>query len=99
GSNQPPVPVNASVTATPSNVLPIAGLATQTVGLVQRGMFTTVNTFTVFQQCTSQNAGLAANPNNSGTSQFSLKVSEGFGTAFKSRNIATSAANPAALGE
>jgi hypothetical protein len=97
GSNATPVSVFATVTGTPFNVLPITGVATQAVGSVQRGMVATVNTFKVFQQCTSENAALAANPNSSGTSQLSLRFSETFGTAFKKRNTATSAATPTAL--
>ena len=38
-----------------------------------------------------KNAALAANPSSNGVSQFSLRFSENFGTAFKKRNIATSA--------
>jgi len=100
GANQPPVPINETITATPFNFLPVNGLATQAVGSVQRGLsfglFGTTTTTTVLtplglQQCLSRDAtgGLVA----------VLRYSELFGTAFKRRNLVTTSAAPLASAE
>ena len=77
--------------------MPISGLAGQAVGSIQQGMSASVNGSITFPQGSSQNAALAVDPNSSGVSQFSLRFHELFSTAFKKRNIATSAADPTAL--
>jgi hypothetical protein len=53
----------------------------------------------IFQQDTSQNLALAADPNSNGVSQFSLRFREIYTMPFQKRNIATSAADPAALAD
>jgi len=75
--------------------MPIAGLATQAVASVQLGVSTSVLNAPTFAQTVSQNPGLAADHASSGVSQFSVRFRELFSTAFKKRNIATSAADPA----
>jgi hypothetical protein len=100
GTNVTPVSVFATVTATPFNFLPVSGLATQSVGSVQRGLqfgvfsstsSTSAFTPTTAQQCVSRDA-------NAGTVAV-LRYSELFATSFKRRNIATSSAAPLASAE
>jgi len=100
GANQPPVPINETITATPFNFLPVNGLATQAVGSVQRGLqfglFGSTTTSTALtplglQQCISRDATTAL--------VAVLRYSELFGTAFKRRNIATTSGTPLASAE
>jgi hypothetical protein len=100
GANQPPVPVNATITATPANFFPVSGLATQAVGSVQRGLqFGVFGTAAAtaalsplgLQQCVSRASGAAA--------VAFLRYSELFGTAFKKKNVASSSTSPTATGE
>jgi len=99
GANATPVSVFATVTATPPSFLPVSGLATQSVGSVQRGLqfgvfgSSSATSFTAasLQQCVSrnENAGSVA----------VLRYSELFATSFKRRNIATTSALPLATAE
>ena len=100
GTNVTPVSVFATVTATPFNFLPVSGLATQSVGSVQRGLqfgvFSSTSSTSAFspgslQQCVSRGA--------SDGSVAVLRYSELFATSFKRRNIATTSALPLASAE
>jgi len=95
--NNPPTSITETIVAIPFNRMPISGLADQAAGSIQQGMSTSVSPVIAFPQNFSQNAALAADPNSSGVSQFNVRFRELFSTAFKKRNIATSAAAPTAL--
>jgi len=95
--NNAPTSVTETIVPSPLNFLPVSGLSTQAVASVQTSMSTSVVTPVTFQKGTPENAALANDPNSSGVSQFSVRFRELFSAAFKKRNIATSAADPAAL--
>jgi hypothetical protein len=90
GANAAPVSVFATITATPNNFMPFSGLATQSVGSVQRGL-----NFGVFSSATSSSAFTASglqqcvSRGSSDGSVAVLRYSELFATSFKRRNLAT----------
>ena len=99
GTNVAPVSVFATITATPFNFMPVSGLATQSVGSVQRGLqfgvFTSTSSTSAFnavglQQCVSRAVDTAPGINAIAV----LRYSELFATSFKRRNIATSSTLP-----
>ena len=91
-----PTPVVETVSPTPPQFLPVSN-PSQTVAFIQSGFTPSVSGASNLPQCVSQNPGLARDPSQSGTSQFSIRFVENFATAFRRRNVATSAGTPAAL--
>jgi hypothetical protein len=93
---QNPTPIVETISPNPPQFLPVSN-PSQIVAFVQRGLTTSVSGSPSFSQCVSQNASLAGDPSQSGTSQFSVRFGENFATAFKRRNVATSSSTPTAL--
>jgi hypothetical protein len=95
-----PTQITEFISITGSTSVPINN-PQQTVAFVQRGLVGSVRFAQTFIQCVSANPDIAANPSNSlnvgGQSgqQFSIRVDEGFGTAFKVKNIQTQLSNNA----
>jgi hypothetical protein len=68
----------------------------QTVGVVEPGLITSVHSAQQFTQCVGQNPSIATNPGSSSLengSQFTVRFDEGFGTAWKPKNLAQMVAN------
>jgi hypothetical protein len=91
-----PTPIVETVSTNPP--LPVSN-PSQTVAFIAQGAFASLSGSPIFSQCSSQNQALADDPTQSGAAQFNVTFQEQFSTAFKQRNIATSASTPNALAD
>jgi len=96
GVNATPTPIVETIVTTPAQLLPVVG-SPSTVAFHPERFYSAVNSVPSFSQCVSQNKNLADDPNQSGTPQVAVNLSENFATGFKKRNVATSPATPTAL--
>jgi len=93
-----PTQITAFVSITGSTSVPVNN-PQQTVAFVQRGLVGSVRSAVNFIQCNDANGSIAGNPANALGSggqngqQFSVRIDEGFGTAFKVKNIQTQLSN------
>jgi hypothetical protein len=93
-----PTQITAFISITGSTSVPVNN-PQQTVAFVQRGLVGSVRFAYSFIQCVSANPDIATNPANALNSggqnaqQFSVRIDEGFGTAFKVKNIQTQLSN------
>jgi hypothetical protein len=93
-----PTQITMYVSITGSTSVPVNN-PSQTVAFVQRGLTVSVRSATTFVQCLDANGAIARDPSGALGSggqngqQFSLRFDEGFGSAWKPKNIQTYMSN------